>query len=70
DTGGTVFTGAARGLSADVAVRGAIDDAVISASAEQLYTCTPLGEPRVFESFDDPIFGHIFRAEADVSCTP
>ena len=67
---GTVFTGAARGLTADVAIQGAIEDAVIPASAEQLYTCTPVGQPRVFEHFDDPFFGHIFFAEADVSCTP
>jgi hypothetical protein len=30
----------------------------------------PVGEPRVFESFNDPIFGHILRAEATVSWTP
>jgi hypothetical protein len=66
----TVFTGAARGLTVEVAVQGAIDDAVTSASAEQLYTCTPVGQPRVFETFNDPFFGHVYRAEADVSCTP
>ena len=66
---GTVFTGAARSLTAEVAIQGAIEDAMISASAEQLYTCTQVGAPRLFEHFDDPFFGHIFFAEADVSCT-
>jgi hypothetical protein len=42
---------------------------MISASAEELYTCTQVGQPRVFEHFDDPFFGPIFFAEADVSCT-
>jgi hypothetical protein len=42
---------------------------MISASAEELYTCTQVGQPRVFEHFDDQFFGPIFFAEADVSCT-
>jgi hypothetical protein len=67
---GMLFTGGGRGLSADAAIRRAIDDAVISASAYQLFDCTLVGEPQVFESTNDPNFGHIFRAEATVSCTP
>jgi hypothetical protein len=67
---GMLFTGASRGPSAEVAIRGAIDDAAASAGAVGLYTCTPVGEPRVFESTNDPIFGHVFRAEADAFCTP
>lgn len=69
ETSGTLFTGAARGLTAEVAIQGAIEDAVISASGEQLFTCAPVGQPRVFETFTDPIFGHVFFAEADVFCT-
>ena len=41
-----------------------------SAAAEGLYTCTPVGEPQVFETLNDPNFGHTFRAMATVSCTP
>ena len=51
-------------------IRRAIDDATTSASAYQLYTCTLVGQPQVFESTNDPNFGHVFRAEATVSCTP
>jgi hypothetical protein len=65
-----VFTGAARGLTAANAIQGATEDAVTSASSEQLFTCTQVGQTRVFETFTDPIFGHLFRAEVDVSCTP
>ncbi|WJV44712.1 hypothetical protein [Streptomyces flavofungini] len=65
-----LFTGGGRGPTAAVAIQSAIDDAETSAAAEQLYTCALLGEPQVFESFNDPNFGHVFRAEATVSCTP
>jgi hypothetical protein len=68
-SGGMMFTGAARALTADVAVQGAIDDALISANGEGFLNCTPVGSPRIFESFTDPFFGHVFFAEADVSCT-
>jgi hypothetical protein len=68
-TGGTVFTGAARALTADVAVQGAIDDALVSANGEGFLNCAPVGSPRIFETFTDPFFGHVFFAEADVSCT-
>jgi len=67
--GGMMFTGAARALTADVAVQGAIDDALISANGEGFFSCTPIGLPRIFETFTDPFFGHVFFAEADVSCT-
>jgi hypothetical protein len=70
ESSGTVFTGGGRGPTAEVAIRSAIDDAANSAAAVGLYTCTPVGEPQVFESTNDPNFGHIFRAMADVSCTP
>jgi hypothetical protein len=70
DSSGMLFTGGGRGPSAEVAIHRAIEDATVSASASQLYTCTQVGEPQVFESTDDPNFGHVFRAEATVSCTP
>lgn len=53
-----------------MAIRGAIDDAATSASAYQLFTCTLVEQPRVFESTNDPNLGHVFRAQADVFCTP
>jgi hypothetical protein len=70
DPSGMLFTGGGRGLTAETAIRAAIEDATVSAGAYQLYTCTPVGEPQVFERFDDPNFGHVFRAQADVFCTP
>lgn len=69
ETGATVFTGAARALTADVAVQGAVDDALVSANGEGFFNCAQVGSPRIFESFTDPFFGHVFFAEADVSCT-
>ncbi|MFD0417335.1 hypothetical protein [Streptomyces sp. NPDC127108] len=65
-----LFTGGGRGPTAAVAIQSAVWDAEASAGAEQLYTCTLVGEPLVFETFDDPNYGHVFRAEATVSCTP
>jgi hypothetical protein len=62
--------GAGRGLTTDVAIQGAIWDAEASAGAELLFTCTLVGEPTVFESTDNPIFGHVFRAMVELSCTP
>ena len=70
DSNGKLFQGGGRGPSAEVAISSAIDDAANSASAEGLYSCTPVGEPEVFETFNDPNFGHVFRAMATVSCTP
>jgi hypothetical protein len=67
---GTIFTGASRGPTAEVAIRGAIEDATNSASSVGLFNCTPVGQPQVFETINDPNFGHVFRAQADVSCTP
>jgi hypothetical protein len=67
---GMRFDGGGRGPTADVAIRRAFEDAATSASAYQLYTCTPVGEPQVFETTNDPNFGHVFRAQVTVSCTP
>lgn len=63
-----MFTGGARGLTAESAIAGAIDDAKNSASGEGLFDCEVVGEPQLWEVFDDPIFGHVFYAQADVSC--
>jgi ribosomal protein S12 methylthiotransferase accessory factor YcaO len=67
---GMLFDGGGRGPTAEVAIRRAIEDATTSASAYQLYTCTQVGQPQVFESTNDPNFGHVFRAQATVFCTP
>src|SRR5215475_2821902 len=67
---GKVFTGGARALTAPVAVQAAVDDAVISAESEGFYTCQPVGQPQVFETFTDFAYGHAFYAQADVACTP
>jgi hypothetical protein len=70
DSNGMLFTGGGRGPTAEVAIRRAIYDAEASASAHLLFTCTPVGQPQVFESTNDPNFGHVFRAQVTVSCTP
>ena len=62
------YCGAARGLTAEVAIQGAIDDAQNSASGDGLFNCELIGEPQVFESFNDPYFGHIFRAQVNLDC--
>jgi hypothetical protein len=67
---GMLFDGGGRGPTAEVAIRSAIDDAANSASAYQLFTCSLVGTPQVFESTNDPNFGHVFRAQATVFCTP
>jgi hypothetical protein len=66
-----LFTGASRGLTADVAIGGAFDDARNSAQSVGFYgACTIVGEPAVFETTNDPYFGHLFRAQVTVSCLP
>jgi hypothetical protein len=70
DPSGMLFTGGGRGPTAEVAIRSALDDAAASAGAYQLYTCTQVGQAQVFERFDDPNFGHVFRAQVDAFCTP
>ena len=64
-----VFCGAARGLTAQTAIQGAIDDAQVSAQSEGFYgVCVTVGAPQVFKTFNDPFFGHLFRASVTVSC--
>jgi hypothetical protein len=66
-----LFCGAGRGLTAQNAIQGAFDDAQNSAQSEGFYgACTLSEEPQVFEIFDDPNFGHIFRAQVTVTCLP
>ncbi len=68
-TASPLFCGAGRGLTAENAVQGALDDAQNSAQSEGFYgACTLSGEPQIFETFDDPNFGHIFRAQVNVTC--
>jgi hypothetical protein len=66
---GMLFDGGSSGPTAEVAIRGAIEDAAVSASAYGLYNCTPVGEPQVFPRPNDP-FGRFFSAQVRVSCTP
>ncbi|GAA0974892.1 hypothetical protein GCM10009555_031940 [Acrocarpospora macrocephala] len=64
-----LFVGGARGLTAENAIQGAFDDARISAQAEGFYgACTVVGEPQVFETFTDPLFGHLFHAQVAMTC--
>ena len=68
-TASPLFCGAGRGLTAQNAVQGAFEDAQTSAQSEGFYgACTLAGEPQIFEVFNDPYFGHIFRAQVTVSC--
>jgi hypothetical protein len=64
-----LWCGGGRGPTAQVAIQRAIGDAQIAASGEGLFSCTLVGEPQVFESFNDPNFGHIFRAQVNMACT-
>ncbi|MFG2004992.1 hypothetical protein ACGFNU_38195 [Spirillospora sp. NPDC048911] len=65
---GALYCGAGRGLTRDVAIQSAIDDANVSASSDGRFHCVLDGEPQVFEVFDDPYFGHIFRASVTMNC--
>jgi hypothetical protein len=64
---GILFTGGGSATTPEGAIFGAIDDAQVSASALQLYTCELVGEPRVFQY---PGTRRPFAAEADMFCTP
>jgi hypothetical protein len=65
-----VFTGGGYGTTPELAIQSAIEDGQNSASAEQLYTCVLVGQPRTFGPFQGPRGFVRFTAEADVSCTP
>ena len=64
-----LWCGAGRGRTAEGAIQSAMDDARTSASGEGLFTCELVGEPEVFESFNDPNYGHVFRAQVNMSCS-
>ena len=64
-----LFCGAGRSLTADGAVNAALDDAQTSAQSMGFYgACTIVGEPQIFETFNDPNYGHIFRAQVNATC--
>jgi len=64
-----LFCGAGRGLTAQTAIQGALDDAKITAESEGFYgACTLSGQPQIFETFNDPYFGHLYRAQVTVTC--
>jgi hypothetical protein len=64
-----LWCGGGRGLTADAAINRAIEDAKVSASSVGQFNCELVGEPQVFETFNDPNFGHIFRAQVTLSCS-
>ncbi|MEU7579891.1 hypothetical protein AB0B50_20075 [Streptomyces sp. NPDC041068] len=63
-----LYCGAGRGLTAESAIQGAVDDARNSASGDGRFQCELVGAPQIFEVFDDPYFGHVFRASVNMSC--
>ncbi|MEV0718433.1 hypothetical protein [Asanoa sp. NPDC050611] len=64
-----VFCGASRGLTAQNAIDGALDDARNSAQSMGFYgECTLVEPPAIFETWTDPYFGHLFRASVQVTC--
>ena len=65
----TLWCGAGRGLTAENAIQRAIDDAKVSAFGSGQFNCELVGQPQVFETFNDPNFGHIFRAQVTLSCS-
>jgi hypothetical protein len=66
-----LFCGAGRGPTAQVAIQSAFWDAQITAQSVGFYgDCTIVGEPAIFETTNDPNFGHTFRASLTVSCQP
>lgn len=67
-SGTALYCGASRGLTAEAAIQGAVDDAQTSASGDGRFQCALVGEPQIFETFDDPYFGHLFRASVTMDC--
>jgi hypothetical protein len=64
-----LWCGGGRGPTAEIAIQSAIDDARNSAAGEGLFDCTLVGEPQVFETLNDPNFGHVFRAQVNMACS-
>ena len=66
-----LFDGGGRGLTAHVAIQSALEDAQVTAQSVGFFgSCTIVGEPQVFETVNDPNFGHVFRAQVTASCEP
>jgi hypothetical protein len=64
-----LFDGGGHGPTAQVAIQRALEDAQITAQSVGFFgACTIVGEPQVFEAFNDPNFGHVFRAQVSASC--
>jgi hypothetical protein len=63
-----LFDGAAYGSTAETAVRQAIGDAKVTASAYQLFTCELVGEPEVIQ--EPPGSLRAFRAHVVMHCEP
>ena len=66
---GMFFDGGGFGPTEDIAIRRAIEDAEVSASAYQLFTCELVGEPQIFPG-THPERGPVIRAQVRVFCTP
>ena len=67
-TASPLFCGAGRGLTAQTAIEGAFEDAQISAQSEGFYGSCAIVDQQVFETFNDPYFGHLFFAQVTASC--
>jgi hypothetical protein len=66
---GMYFDGGGFGPTEEVAIRRAIEDAEVSASASQLYHCELVSDPQIFPN-PNPQWGRNFRAQVRVFCTP
>ena len=66
---GVIFDGGGRGPTEEIAIRRAVEDAEVSASASQLFTCELVGEPQIFPG-PNPEWGRNFRAQVTVECIP
>jgi hypothetical protein len=66
-----VFDGGGLGPTADYAVLSALWDAQTTAQSVGFYgDCAVVGEPQIFETFNDPHRGHVFRAQVRAVCQP
>jgi len=64
-----IFDGGGRGTTAQIAIQSAFEDAQVTAQSVGFYgACTIVGEPQIFETFNDPNFGHVFRAQVQATC--
>jgi hypothetical protein len=64
-----IFCGAGRGLTAESAIWGAMEDAQGSAQSMGFYgACTLTDAPFIAEVKNDPLRGNFFRASVTVTC--